>query len=73
MTMQADEKMPAIRRDILAVYEHVERARDMIKRKADRAAWNELDTAVARLQGLMMFIGPWKDEATDADAGAGKH
>jgi hypothetical protein len=58
----ADEKMPTIRRDILAIYQRVKRAREMVSMAKQPELWNELDLAIARLEALSPFIGPWEPE-----------
>lgn len=66
--MTPEQKMPTIRRDVLDVYRRLERARDGIDRRVSPQAWNEVDLALARLQGLSFFIGPWEKEILDSVA-----
>ncbi len=65
--MTGDEKRPTIRRDMHYIYERVERARDLIDRKKNREAWNELDLAIGCMQGLSFFMAPWENESPPED------
>jgi hypothetical protein len=50
------------RRDVLAIYQRTKRARDMVSMAKQPELWNELDMAIARIEGMSMFIGPWEPE-----------
>jgi hypothetical protein len=62
--MTPEEKMPTIRQDVFEISRRVDRARGMARTSKQTEIWNELDLAIARLQGLSMFIRSPDSEPT---------
>ena len=60
--MTAEAMFPTIRRDVMAVCGRLEHARDMVNMQEQPELWNELDSTITRLQGLLVFIGPYEEE-----------
>jgi hypothetical protein len=63
--MIAEDKMPTIRRDVLALAQYLERARKALDLQHHAEAWGNIDLAIARIQGMSFFIGPWEKEVLD--------
>ncbi len=59
------DQWETIVRDLTAITERIDRAKDGLDRHkaGQRAVWDELDLAEARLQGLSMFLGLLVDRA----------
>lgn len=60
--MTAEEKMPTIKRQVLAISKLLDEARDGVSMKEQPKVWNTIDQAIATIQGLSMFLGPYSKE-----------
>ena len=60
--MTAEEKMPTIKRQVLAISKLLDAAQDGLSMKEQPRVWNTIDQAIAKIQGLSMFLGPYSKE-----------
>lgn len=66
--MEPSEKLPTIRRDLVRLYKKLEAARSAIDRGTaqGRVAWTHVDDAIALMQGLLLYVGPFSKEEIEA-------
>ena len=66
--MEPSEKLPTIRRDLVRLYKKLEAARSAIDRGTSqgRVAWTHVDDAIALMQGLLLYVGPFSKEEIEA-------